>query len=247
MISKEYYYDLHIHTALSPCAEEEMTPNNIVNMAILKGLDFIAITDHNSAGNVEAVLDCAGEKDIIVIPGIEVESIEEVHMLCLFPSLLAVKKMEDIIKKYLPDIQNRSEIFGEQILYNRHDEMIGRESQLLVTAISLSLERLKRETEKLGGVMIPSHIDRSSYSVLSNLGFIPDELCFNTIEVSQHIKENELLIQHPYLKEYRIINNSDAHSLGNISEAEHSIFLKEKSRKCMINTLSISNFNIRQF
>ncbi len=238
MTNQEYYYDLHIHTALSPCAEEEMTPNNIVNMAMLKGLDFIAITDHNSAGNVKAVMECAEGKDIVVIPGMEVESMEEVHLLCLFPTLEAVQNMGNLVSSHLPGIKNRPEIFGEQKVYDKNDKIIGSEPKLLVTATALSLDKLKRETENMGGVIIPSHIDRNSYSILSNLGFIPRELNFTTVEISTNTKKEKLLTIYPYLEEYRAIYNSDAHCLGNISEAEYSIFLEEKSIECMLDVLS---------
>jgi len=231
----KYYYDLHIHTALSPCADNDMTPNNIVHMALLKGLDFIAITDHNTAGNVDAVMQCASSKDIIVIPGMEVESAEEVHILCLFPTLKDAKSMEELIAKNLPPIKNRADIFGEQILYDKGDNVIGYHENLLVTATSLTINDIKDSAENFGGVAIPAHIDRSSYSIISNLGFISEDLNFSTVEISK--RNNNILNYYLQLNHYKIICNSDAHDLGQISEAENSIELEEKTISCLFHYL----------
>ncbi len=232
------YYDLHIHTALSPCADADMTPNNIVNMAILKGLDFIAITDHNSAQNVKAVIECAKGKEIVIIPGIEVESSEEVHLLCFFPDIESVLKMGCIIKEYLPEIKNRPEIFGDQILFDADDQIIEYESTLLMTATSLSIDKIKNETEKLGGVVVPSHIDRNSYSIISNLAFIPKEYDFTAVEVSKYVEQDAFIAKYPYIKEYIIVKNSDAHSLAEISERVSFFDIEFKTIKSFLAYLS---------
>jgi len=228
-----YFFDLHIHTSLSPCASDDMTPNNIVNMALLKGLDFIAVTDHNSVGNVEAVMKCASDKDIVVIPGMEIESSEEVHLLCLFKTMESAAQMELFVKKHLPDIKNRPDIFGEQILYDEADNIIGYNENLLITATSLSVNRIKELADSLGGIVIPSHVDRDSFSIISNLGFIPEDLDFNIIEISKSISRDDVYHKFPYTKKYKVISNSDAHELYQISEPEEYFELSEKTVDCL--------------
>ncbi len=156
MVSKEarnirLYYDLHIHSALSPCGDNDMTPNNIVNMALLKGLDIIAVTDHNTCGNCAAVMAAAGE-NILVIPAMELETSEEVHIVCYFPTLESAKKLEEEVVKRSSFIENRAEIFGKQLYMNELDEVIGEETRLLVTATALDIYEAVSLTRKLGGV-----------------------------------------------------------------------------------------------
>jgi predicted metal-dependent phosphoesterase TrpH len=168
------FYDLHIHSALSPCAENEMTPNNIVNMAYIKGLDIIAVTDHNSALNCEAVLKCAKNRGIVALAGMEIETKEEVHMVCFFPGLKEALKMHDIVNNSLPRIENREDIFGQQIIMDEDDNIICNYKQMLLTAADLSIDEVFEKVGQLGGVAVPAHIDRDSYSIISNLGIIPD-------------------------------------------------------------------------
>lgn len=225
----KYYVDLHIHSALSPCGDQDMTPNNIVNMAMLKGLDFIAVTDHNAVGNVRAVMECAQDKGIVVVPGMEVQTSEEVHILCLFPNLESAVKIENLVQKYLPPLKNRPDIFGEQIIYNSRDEVIGYTDKLLVTATAMPIHRIKDEVERVGGVAIPAHIDRNSFSIISNLGFIPHELGFTTVELSKQVDKTQYFKQNPSIRKYNLICNSDAHYLCDISEPEEFVNLQEKN------------------
>ena len=222
------FYDLHIHSALSPCGDMDMTPNNIVNMSIIKGLDIIAVSDHNSIGNAEAVISAAKGKDLLVVPAMEVETSEEVHILCLFPDISSAEKMADAVKKSLSGIKNKSEIFGRQTFMNDMDEITGEEENLLVSATSLSIDDVKRLAESAGGVAVPAHVDRSSYSVLSNLGMLP-EIGFNTIEVSKNNNPENFR----YLNK-KILQNSDAHYLGDISEPENFIELPEKTTEALL-------------
>ena len=212
------YYDLHIHTALSPCADDEMTPNNIVNMAHLKGLDIIAVTDHNSIKNVEAVSVAAKKQGITVIPGMEVETAEEVHIITLFPSMRSAYSVWQIVDDNMPFIENNPDIFGEQFVLDENDNIIEEESKLLLRATKISVQKLFSLTKSVGGIAIPAHINRRSNSLISNLGFIPPELNVTTVEVSGNICLTDYLSQNPYLRNYNIISNSDAHSLGIISE-----------------------------
>lgn len=227
-----YFYDLHLHSALSPCGDEDMTPNNIVNMALIKGLDMIALSDHNSAGNLRAVTKAAGDR-LLVIPAIEVESAEEVHIVCYFPNVDRAEQFSEELKNHLPPIENRPEIFGRQLYLNEQDEVTGEEHQLLVCASGLSIEQVFSLTTDYGGVSVPAHIDRSSSSILSNLGFIPPDLPVSALEITAK-KRAELEQEYAGL---RILTNSDAHYLENIAEAEYSLDLEEKSIDCFLHYL----------
>ena len=226
------YYDFHIHSALSPCGDEDMTPNNIVNMAMLKGLDMIAIADHNSAGNCAAVMKAAPD-GLLVLPAIEVETSEEVHMLCIFKDLEGALSMEREIIASIEPIENRSEIFGRQLYMDENDEIIGEEKRLLVTASGLDIYETVRLAKSFGGVAIPAHIDRMSYSVLSNLGFIPPDLDVSAVEIT----EKNLNAMRDNYDEFRVITNSDAHYLGNISERHNYLDLSCKNAQEVVEFL----------
>lgn len=217
-------YDFHIHSCLSPCGDSDMTPNNIVNMAKLMRLDTIAVSDHNSVGNLKAIMKIAEKVRLKVIPGMEVETAEEVHVLTLYPSLDAAIKMGEIVYDRLPYIKNRPEIFSDQIYMNEEDQVIGLEEKLLITSTTITFEELYEMVHEVGGMFIPAHVDRNSYSVLSNLGFIPDNLDIEYIEVSKQVKDIEKYLKsRPDLKDYKILRNSDAHYLVDISEPKNFI------------------------
>lgn len=210
------YYDLHIHSALSPCGDEDMTPNNIVNMSLLKGLNVIAVADHNSCGNVRAVTEAAGDK-LLVIPAMEIETSEEVHVVSYFPTIEAAEEMWKTLRENRLPVKNKPDIFGRQLYMNAEDEVIGEEEYLLVTAVQMSIEEVFCGVRSLGGVPVPAHIDRSSCSVISNLGFIPPELDVSTVEITQRNLDSW---KDDY-SQYRIITDSDAHYLGDIAEPVH--------------------------
>lgn len=217
------YYDLHIHSALSPCGDKDMTPNNIVNMSIIKGLDIIAVTDHNSCGNVRAVMEAAGD-NLLVVPGMEVETSEEVHMVCLFPTIESAEKMEKIIRDGSNFVKNRPEIFGNQYYMNAEDEVVGEEADLLVSASGLDIYQVVENVTNLDGVAIPAHIDRTSYSVLSNLGFIPPDLNVSAVEITAANRE----VMKEQYGDYFILTDSDAHYLGDISEKLYYLDISAK-------------------
>lgn len=219
-------YDFHIHTAASPCGDEWMSPNNIVNMALLKELDIIAITDHNTCANVKAVMDVAKSTPLVVIPGLEVETSEEFHMIVLLPSLEQAIEMEKIVCEHLPAIKNRKEIFGNQTIYNHKDEIVGEIDQLLLTATALSVYEVVEIVNKIGGVCYPAHIDRASYSIISNLGFIPPDLNIQNIEISRHTDKKIFQASHPSM---RVIQSSDAHYLEDIFERQSFMKVKQNT------------------
>lgn len=233
----KYAVDLHIHSALSPCADKDMTPNNIVNMALLKELDIIAVCDHNSAGNAEAVCKCSAGRNLLAVPAMEIETSEEVHLVCLLPDAAAALRLQERIYAALPDKANREDIFGSQYIMDAEDNITGSLNKLLVTATSLSIQEVFGLAACLGGVVIPAHIDRSSYSVISNLGFIPEDLGINYVEFSKNCDTVEFLRKNPYLEKYKFIRSSDAHSLGDILEREVFIELDELSIECLFSEL----------
>ena len=195
-----------------------MTPNNIVNMAALSGLDTIAISDHNTIGNVKAAMEVGKSCGVKVIPGMEVETSEEVHILTLYPSLEAAEVVAKEVYKRLPDIKNKTEIFGEQIYMDCDDNIVGYEDKLLISPADISFDELYDLVKSVGGLFIPAHVDRHSYSVLTNLGFIPEEFDIKFIEVSTATTDLESYLQaRSDLKKYKVLRNSDAHYLENMS------------------------------
>ena len=226
------YYDLHIHSALSPCGDNDMTPNNIVNMSIIKGLDMIAITDHNTCSNAEAAIKVAGD-NILVIPGMEIETAEEIHVVSYFPDIQRAKEAEKVVKAHLPGIKNDPLIYGNQYYMDENDEIIGEEDNLLVTATDLDIYSVFELVRSVGGVALPAHIDRSSYSVLSNLGFLPEDLLINAVEITPRRRP---LMEKEYEK-YIILSNSDAHYLENILEREFYIDINAKNVKGFLDFL----------
>jgi len=233
----KYAVDLHIHSALSPCADNDMTPNNIVNMAIVKGLDIIALTDHNSGANLEAVSKCANNNGLLFIPGMEVETSEEVHLVCLMPDLKNARVLQNIVYESLPDILNRKDIFGEQLILDENDQLITEERRMLITATSLSVNDVFRTVKQLEGVVIPAHVNRPSYSMISNLGSIPDDLEIRYLEISQDCDKYNFRADKPELDCFRLIKSSDAHHLGDILERESMLELEELSVKALIDAL----------
>ncbi len=234
------YYDFHIHSALSPCGDEDMTPNNIVNMSLLKGLNAIAITDHNSALNVRAVCECGEKAGLIVVPAMEVETSEEVHIVAMFATPDGAEQLGEIVSNRLPAIKNRTDIFGNQTVLNSDDEVVATVSNLLSTATTLSLDETVKIINELGGVAIPAHVDKSSYSIISNLGFIPHELEFSTLEMKFPDRKTTFLNEHN-LSGFNIIHNSDAHFLWDIHEKEFFIDIDTCSARGIIDYLKQKN------
>ncbi len=208
------YYDLHIHTALSPCADNNMTPNNIINMAILKGLDIIAITDHNSTANLPPFFEI-NPKGLKVMPGIEVQTREEAHMLCYFKNPRNAMRFGTIIESHLPDT-DCSSIFGDQLIYDRYDNITGNFDKLLLNSTDLSVTDVCKIAAETNGTVVPAHVDRPHYSLISNLGFVPENIHFTSAELAD-IK-NETSYRKYFGKNIKFIFSSDAHTLGNINE-----------------------------
>ncbi len=218
-----FYYDLHIHSALSPCGDEDMTPNNIVNMAYIKGLDVIAITDHNSCKNARAVM-AAGKDKIKVIPGMEITTSEEVHVLCYFPEIDAAEDMGNFVYQHMQGVKNDPEIFGRQLVMNAEDEVVGEEDNLLVNAVNLDIYEVAAAVKTRGGLFVPAHIDKSSYSITANLGFLPPDLEVDGLEITERGLEKYSQMY----AGYGVLTSSDAHYLENISEQDRQLSQSDK-------------------
>ncbi len=215
-----FSYDLHIHSCLSPCGDDDMTPPNIANMAAR--LDLIAVTDHNSCRNAGAVMEAARMLGLPlrVLPGMEVTTAEEVHVVCLFPELAAAQAAGEEVEAALLPVKNKPEIFGHQWILGPGEERLGELETLLINATGLSIDEMPGFAKKYGGVAFPAHIDRTSNSVFANLGYFPDHLDFSFAEVWQP----EVFFQdsaHRNIRErYAILKNSDAHYLEKMKEGE---------------------------
>ena len=209
-------YDFHIHSCLSPCGDKDMTPQNIVNMAKIMGYDAIALTDHNTCGNCESVVKLGKEVGITVIAGMELCTSEEVHIVCLFPDCEKANSFSDYVYSTLPPVKNKPHIFGEQVKMNDFDQVVGYEEKLLITASGISCAKAVETVKGFGGICYPAHIDRSSFSILSNLGTIDESFGFTFAEIFDLSKESELKQKHPYLTKLKIVSDSDAHYLENM-------------------------------
>lgn len=227
------FYDFHIHTGLSPCAEDEMSPSNIVNMALLKGLNAIAITDHNSIGNLRSFIEAGREAGILVIPGMELQTREEVHLLCLFRNLDDAQVFEDRIDPLRLRIPNKPERFGHQYLYDAQDDIVGEYPWSLLTSIDISMDEAVKLVRRRGGIVIPCHLDRKANSILYTLGFMPSEPEFKWVELSRSC----IGVPEGILPDVRIIYNSDAHTLGDIAEADHALEIEELTLQAIFKVL----------
>ena len=214
--------DCHIHTDASPCGDEQMTTQNIIQMARLLERQMIAITDHNTCCNCEVMMQVGKEAGILVVPGMEVECMEEFHLVALFPTLEKALQFESyVIANSLP-IQNKPHIFGHQHQLSADDEVIGEIDRLLLSAVQQSVYDIYQKVNTLGGVVYPAHIDRNAYSILSNLGGIPEDIPFTCLEVS--LKGNPATYEKKY-PQYRLLQSSDAHYLETLCEGEQYLEL----------------------
>ena len=218
----ECFADLHIHSCLSPCGDEDMTPANICGMAKIKGLDAIAVCDHNSARNLPAVQAVCREYGLILLPGIEITTREEVHLLGYFETVEQATDFGEMLRGHLPAKKNNPRFFGRQLVMDAEDEIIGEEDALLIGASDLSLFEAAEKVTQFGGVPVPAHINRGANGLLVNLGMMPESPFYPTVEVWRMLPcaEGALCGRH-------VLHSSDAHYLGDIQEREHALRLRE--------------------
>ncbi len=231
------YYDLHLHSCLSPCGDTEMTPYNLVNMAKIFGYDIIALTDHNTCDNCESAIKVGESIGLTVVPGMELCTSEEIHCVCLLPDIDSAKAFSDYVKGTMPPIKNKEHIFGSQLLMDTADGIIGSEDILLLTASCISVDDLPEIIAGYGGICYPAHIDRDSYSIISALGDFPPDLEVSCFELTPYGDEAEHRSRYPATKDKLLIRSSDAHCLENMREPEFFLDLDDISPQGLINYL----------
>ena len=226
------FADLHIHSCLSPCGDDDNTPANICGMAALKGLQMIAVTDHNTARNLPAVQKCCDACGLLLIPGIEITTREEVHVLGYFPTVPAAAAFGEMLKEHLPKKKNKPSFFGHQYVMDEEDRILDEEDALLMGATDLPVGEVARLVREAGGEPVPAHINRGANGILINLGFIPEEPAFTAVEVWRAL---------PCPLEPQegrtVLYSSDAHYLGDILEAEITVGLAERSPDAFLRKL----------
>lgn len=212
-----YVAELHVHTVLSPCAEIEMIPPLIVRTALERGINLLAITDHNASANVEAVMKAARDSALTVLPGMEVQTREEVHMLCLFDTLEQLADWQRQVDAHLPDLENNAELFGEQFVVDETGAFVRRERRLLLASTRMTLEEAAVRVNALGGLAIPAHIDRKAFSLIANLGLVPEGVPFAALEITRHISSAQARRRFPQIGDLPLMQSGDVHRLDEMT------------------------------
>jgi PHP family Zn ribbon phosphoesterase len=229
----KYSYDLHIHSALSSCAENSMTPNNIINMAKLQGLRIIAVCDHNSAANLPAIQKLAEKERILLVPGIEFESSEGIHLLCYFQTVKKAVEFSDMILTNMLARHNASRYRGAQLVMNEEDSVISSVGVYLGGPCGLSIQRAAEHVRNSGGLAVPSHVDRDYSGIIGVLSGIPDEYGFKTVEYYGSDEKFRKSLE----AKYRVLKNSDAHWLERIGAGGDSLELPSLSVDAVLDEL----------
>jgi len=224
---KAFQADLHIHTCLSPCSELEMTPGAIVETCAARGLDLIAVCDHNSAENIFGVRKAAGNT-LTVLAGMEITTAEEAHILALFDVPEQALKLQELVYDHLMEGENDEDLFGIQVVANEQDEVESIVKRLLIGATTLSVDVLLEQIHTIGGLAVASHVDRESYSLLGQLGFLPENLALDAIEISAAM-DASVFSEASGLTRWPQITTSDAHRLSDLGKATTRLCLAEPS------------------
>ncbi len=222
---RSYKADLHVHTCLSPCADLKMSPLRIAEEAKRKEIEIIGICDHNTAENTPALLKLTEGSKILVLPGIEVTTQEEVHLLALFGNIEQAFILQNYIYQNLPG-ENDEESFGLQVVVNEKDEVLGFNKKLLIGATTLPLKEILKFIHSIDGLAVASHIDKENFSIISQLGFIPENIELDGLEVSALANYKEFIDKYP---SFPIIRSSDAHFLEEIGRFSTKFIIKEKN------------------
>ena len=223
-----YYYDFHIHSCLSPCADNDMTPNNIAGMAVLAGLQMVALTDHNSCRNCPAFFAAAKKQGIIPIAGMELTTAEDIHVVCLFERLTDALAFNDEVDGLRIRFPNRVDIFGDQLLMDENDEIIGSEPDLLSNATEIRIDEVPSLVRKHHGICYPAHVDREANGIISTLGAFPEDLPYTMAELHNGEVADEYRNRYPILREKRFLVGSDAHYFWDIRDKANYFELKDE-------------------
>lgn len=237
-----YYYDLHIHSCLSPCGDNDCTPHNLAGMGVLAGLQIMALTDHNTCRNCPAFFQAAEELGLIPVAGMELTTAEDIHMVCLFPSLNSAMAFDLAVADRRIRIPNRPDIFGDQFVMDATDRVIDNEPDLLSNATTLSVDEATALADRYGGIAYPAHIDRQANGMVAVLGGLPPEPTFSCVELHDGTAEEEMRRTQP-LENSLVLVGSDAHYLWDIRDKDRTIELEaspedpDEVRRALINRL----------
>ena len=232
-------FDLHLHSCLSPCGGEDNTPANLAGMCALAGLDVVALTDHNTAGNCAAFCRAAERYGLLALPGMELTTSEEVHVVCLFPDVAAAEEFGALVRKRLPPVKNKAAIYGAQILMDGEDNVLGEEDAFLAGASGLGIYEVAELVRPFGALAYPAHIDRPSFSLLANLGLWDPDMGFVLAEVSQNCPAG--LFDRKDLRGVSHITACDAHYLDQIPDAHQYMELPERTPRAVLGWLRGEN------
>lgn len=223
-----YTYDLHIHSCLSPCAENDMTPANIAGTATLAGIQIMALTDHNSVKNCPAFFKACKKYGVIPVPGMELTTAEDIHVVCLFDELEQALAFGEEVDSRRVKIPNRVEIFGDQRIMDEEDNIIGTDEFILPNATEITVEEAPAIVEKYRGACYPAHIDRQANGIIATLGTFPDYPPFKCAELHDKEKIAPHLEKYPILRDKRIVISSDAHYLWDIRDADATFEIEDE-------------------
>ena len=226
------YYDLHMHSCLSPCGADDMTPNNLVNMAALAGLQVIAVADHNTTRNVPAAVKVGEQAGVLVVPAMELTTKEDIHVLCLLTDEAQAEALRQYVYEKLPQRKNRPKAFGNQYVMDENDEIIEEEPQLLSFGADIGIYEVRELLERYDGLAVPAHIDRASYSLIGVMGLVDTEMGFQVYESTIDCDRQALMDKYRFHGGF--ISNSDAHDLTAIRDAERTLEVSELTAKAVI-------------
>ena len=234
-MAKRYAFDLHMHSCLSPCGGEDNTPANLAGMCALAGLEVVALTDHNTVGNCAAFCQAAQRYGLLALPGMELTTSEEAHVVCLFPGLDEAAAFGALVRESLPPIENNPAVFGPQVLMDGEDGISGEETAFLSGASSIGIYQVFDLVRSFGGAAFPAHIDRPAFSLLASLGLWDSAMGFPLAEVSQNCPAG--LFERPDLKGVAHFDGSDAHYLDQIRDAHQYMELEERTPRAVLDWL----------
>jgi PHP family Zn ribbon phosphoesterase len=219
--------DLHLHSVLSPCGDLSMSPESIINEAVKNQIDILAITDHNTLKNVPAFFKKAEEAGIVLIPGVEIQTAEEIHVVALFPDWDTASQFQLQLNFALPDIKNDPEYFGDQVIVDEQENILGFEEKALLNSIFWSLDETFENVQSSGGFCFPAHIDAPTFSLYAQLGFIPPYYEIPAFGVSYICDIPTFILEHPELESKTLIKNSDAHYPHDIGRGYTKFYIEE--------------------
>lgn len=220
-----YPYDFHVHSCLSPCGDADMTPNNIAGMAYLNGVRIMALTDHNSSRNCPAFFEAARRYGVVPVAGMELTTSEDIHAVCLFETLEAAMAFNDEVDARRVRIRNREEIFGEQLILDSEDNVIGKDEDLLINATTIALDEAPQIAATYGGICYPAHIDRPANGAIEILGDFPHYAGFRVAELYDQSMKDEYTRTYG-LEGIRLLCSSDAHYLHQLREGDDNDWIE---------------------